>query len=50
MDPYDSRISIDKVLGHEKKWFDAITTASVTMKDKDPVSASCVVWMISVWP
>ena len=47
MDPYDSRTSIDEVLAQEKKWYDAINTASVTMKDKDPVSASCVVWVIS---
>ena len=47
MDPYDSRILIDKILSQGKKWYDAINTASVTMKDKDPVSASCVVWVIS---
>ena len=47
MDPYDSRTSIDEVLAQEKKWYDAINTASVTMKDKDRVSASCVVWVIS---
>ena len=47
MDPYDTRISIDKVLLQEKKWLDAINTASVTVKDKDPVSASCVAWVIS---
>ena len=47
MDPYDTRISIDKVLLQDKKWLDAINTASVTVKDKDPVSASCVAWVIS---
>ena len=35
MDPYDTRISIDKVLLQDKKWLDAINTASVTVKDKD---------------
>ena len=47
MGPYDTKISIDKVLLQEKKWLDAINTASVTVKDKDPVSASCVAWVIS---
>ena len=47
IDPYDTKISIDKVLIQEKKWLDAINTASVTVKDKDPVSASCVAWVIS---
>ena len=47
MDPYDPRLTIDEVLRHEKKWFDAMNTSSVTLKDKDPVSASCVVWLIS---
>ena len=47
MDQYDTRISIDKVLLQEKKWLDAINTASVTVKDKDPVSARIVAWVIS---
>ena len=47
MDPYNTGISIDKVLIQEKKWIDAINTASVTVKDNDPVSASCVAWVIS---
>ena len=47
MDPYDTKISIDKVLTQEKKWIDAVNTASVNVKDRDPVSASCIAWMIS---
>ena len=47
MDPYDTRISIDKVLTQEKKWIDSVNTASVNVKDKDPVSASCIAWLIS---
>ena len=47
MDLYYTRISIDKVLIQEKRWLDAINTASVTVTDKDPVSASCVAWVIS---
>ena len=46
MDPYDTKISIDKVLTQEKIWIDALGTASVNVKDKDPVSASCIAWMI----
>ena len=47
MDPYDTKISIDKVLTQEKKWFDALNSTSVNVKDKDPVSAGCIAWMIS---
>ena len=47
MDPHDPRITIDEVLRHKKKWIDAMNTSSVTLKHKDPVSASCVVWVIS---
>ena len=47
MDPYDPRVTIDKVLVQEKKWLDAMNTSSIALKDRDPVSASCVVWMIS---
>ena len=46
MDPYDTKILIEKVLTQEKKWIDAVNTASVNVKDKDPVSASCVAWVI----
>ena len=46
MDPYDQSISIEQVLGQEKKWVDAVKLASVAIKDKDPVSASDVVWLI----
>ena len=37
---------IEKILGQEKKWKDAISLVSVHVRDKDPVSASSVVWMI----
>ena len=47
MDPYDTKISIDKILTQEKKWVDAVNTASVNVRDKDPVSASCIAWVIS---
>ena len=47
MDPYDTRISIDKLLTQEKKWIDVINIASVTVKDIDHVSASCIAWVIS---
>ena len=47
MDPHDTRVAIDKVLVQEKKWLDAMNTSSIAWKDKDPVSASCVVWIIS---
>ena len=43
---YASATSLRKN-GSMKKWLDAINTASVTVKDKDPVSASCVAWVIS---
>ena len=47
MDPYDAKISIDKVLTQEKKWLDALNSTSVNVRDKDPVSAGCIAWMIS---
>ena len=47
MDPYDTRITIDKVLVQKKKWLDAMNTSSIALKDRDPVSASCVVWVVS---
>ena len=46
MDPLDQRISIEQVLGQEKKWMDAVKLASVTQKDRDPVFANNVVWLI----
>ena len=46
MDPYDQSIPIEKVLGQEKKWMDAVKLASVAVKDKDPVSTSNVAWLI----
>ena len=46
MDPYDQSIPIEKVLGQESKWMDACKLASVNGKDRDPVSASNVAWLI----
>ena len=46
MDPYDQCILIEKVFGQENKWTDAVKLASVNAKDKDPVSASNVAWLI----
>ena len=46
MDPYDTIAPIEQVLGQEKKWMDAVKLASVTVKDKDPVSATDVAWLI----
>ena len=46
MNPYDQIIPIEQVLGQEKKWMDAVKLARVTIKDKDPVSASNVAWLI----
>ena len=46
MDPHDQSIPIEKVSGQEKKWMDAVKLASVAVKDKDPVSASNVAWLI----
>ena len=46
MDPLDQSIPIEKILGQEKKWKEALSLVSVHVRDKDPVSASSVVWMI----
>ena len=46
MDPYDQSIPIEKVLGQEKKWTDAVKLATVVIQDRDPVSASSIVWLI----
>ena len=46
MDPLDQRIPIEQVLGQEKKWLDAVKLASVIQKDRDPVFANNVVWLI----
>jgi hypothetical protein len=45
MNPLDQSIPIEKILGQEKKWKDAISLGSIHVRDKDPVSASRVVWM-----
>ena len=46
MDPYNQSIPIEKVLAQEKKWTDAVKLASVNVKDRDPLSASNVAWLI----
>ena len=35
-----------KILGQEKEWADAVKLASVTSKDRNPVFANNVVWLI----
>ena len=46
IDPLDQRNTIEKLLEQEKKWLDVSRIASVTPKDKDPVFATSVVWLI----
>ena len=46
MDPYDQSIPIEKILGQDKKWKDTVKLVSFNVNDKDPVSASSVVWLI----
>ena len=46
MDPLDQSILIEKILGQEKKWKDAISLVSVHVLDKESLSASSVLWMI----
>ena len=46
MDPYDQSIPIEKVLGQEKKWMDAVKLARVNVNDRDHMSASNVAWLI----
>ena len=54
MDPLDQRIPIEQVLGpnlgQEKKWLDrhldVVKILSVTLKDRNPVFATNVVWLI----
>ena len=46
MDPYNQNIPIEKVLGEEKKWMDAVKLSSVNVKDRDPESASNAAWLI----
>ena len=46
IDPYDPSIPIEKSLGQEEKWTDDVNLVSVNVRDKDPVSASSMVWLI----
>jgi hypothetical protein len=45
MDPLDSRITLEMVIEQERKFRDTLRVASVTVKGKDPISATCVVWL-----
>ncbi len=45
MDPLDSRNSIEIVLEKERKMMDILRVASVTVKGKDPIFATSVVWL-----
>ena len=46
MDPLDQRIPVEQVLGREKTWMDVVKIARVTQKDRNPVFATNVVWLI----
>ena len=46
LDQYDQSIPIEKILGQEKKWMDVVNLVSVNVKDRDPVSARNVAWLI----
>ena len=46
MDPLDQRNTIEQLLEQEKKCLDVVRIASVTPKDKDPVFATSVAWLI----
>ena len=46
MDSYNQSIPIERVLGQEEKWTDPVKLASIAVKNKDPVTASNVAWLI----
>ncbi len=46
MDPLDSRITLKMVIEQERKPRDTLRVASVTVKVKDPVSATSGVWLV----
>ncbi len=45
MYPLDSSLTLEMVIEQEMKFRDTLRVASVTVKGKDPISASCVVWL-----
>ena len=46
MDPLDQRKTIEQLLEQERKWMDILRVVCVTPKNKDPVFAISVVWLI----
>ena len=42
----DQENTIEHLLGQEKTWLDVLRVACVTPKNKDPVFATSVVWLI----
>ena len=46
MDPLDPRNNIELVLEQEREMMDSLKIACVTPKEKDPVFATSVVWLI----
>ncbi len=46
MDQLDSRITMEMVIEQEKKLTDILRVASVTVKGRDPISATSVVWLV----
>jgi hypothetical protein len=45
MDLLDSSITLEMVIKQERKFRDTLRVASKLVKEKDPISASCVVWL-----
>ena len=46
MDPLDPRVNIEQLLEQERKWMDGVKIACVIPKERDPVFATSVVWLI----
>ena len=46
MDPLDSRITMEMVIEQERKLRDTLRVASVTVKGRDPKSATSAVWLV----
>ncbi len=47
MDPIagDSRVPLDMVIEQERKIVDTLRIANVTVKGRDPISATSLVWL-----
>ena len=46
MDLLDARITLEMVIEQERKLGDTLRVASVTVKGRDPISATSVVWLV----